>query len=749
MSEYSNHIQSLLSASESDSVFFPVFEKKIISSKEKESQIPSAIKKYFTKRIVKLYDIVAGNEFYDIEFHQRATRMGYVSLTKEADYINQKFVDFLGPNRSKDPYYWRTLGHMIQTLRLDAHYNRTAGLPSNKNLPIWFCLPNGKRTDLAHLRKYIGTARSIEAVYEFLENHMQWMTVRKGSESSELTTRFQSTELFKLTDQAFRNEKSHESIIFKFHRLNDESSPFYIKDLLFDKNGDPNVELKSSHKRFDTLLEIRESESKDRDIFSYIQSIINNTTRKKLDIPSEPIPGSEPDEILDYSSPVNNLVNDHVISLCPNDKCHLDVYDLDTLCSSMLGDPQELTVLKNQGKFIIPPSVLLTKRHLKRRDVDFDIIPECFQKHCSRVYTYGRFHSPIQSLRKGVRADLLIDGVPTCEVDISGSHLSILYAIARKPLHGDKYDLNSKVLQIKYPKYLVDGRALGKEVFVRALNSKSRASAINSIRRMMKDADAIAWSTYDPEEVLSRLEELNPDVKEFFYKELGLDVMYVESKISEKIIETLSNNNIPCIHLHDSWIAPEKNTQNLLDAIRTAYEAVLNWKDIFIKIILPHQNTQTRANLRNTKLLHETEGSGTSREEWTGNTWAGSLETHNEPPKQQHIPLEGHRLNSGGLCPLKNTTKPYLDNRSIIEATERRKNDPMLETAPNHLRTRIANLCKALQISPDICLNRMSNRSQFESKTLDEVVSIVEIEYSDYGSKEAAKKLLEFTYVGW
>ena len=74
-------------------------------------------------------------------------------------------------------------------------------------------------------------------------------------------------------------------------------------------------------------------------------------------------------------------------------------------------------------------------------------------------------------------------------------------------------------------------------------------------------------------EIVDRIEKANPNV-EIFGKEAGLRRMFTESQIAEHVMLALIDMGIPVLPIHDSFIAPASNYDEVSIAMWNAFEAV-------------------------------------------------------------------------------------------------------------------------------------------------------------------------------
>ena len=67
------------------------------------------------------------------------------------------------------------------------------------------------------------------------------------------------------------------------------------------------------------------------------------------------------------------------------------------------------------------------------------------------------------------------------------------------------------------------------------------------------------------------------DIEKYFNTGIGKILQYEESRIAEKILIELTNKNIVCLPIHDSFIVTESNEQELVKAMIKAYKKVVGF----------------------------------------------------------------------------------------------------------------------------------------------------------------------------
>jgi hypothetical protein len=136
-----------------------------------------------------------------------------------------------------------------------------------------------------------------------------------------------------------------------------------------------------------------------------------------------------------------------------------------------------------------------------------------------RVYTeswdqHGRFYGHWwQNIPKGERARLTVNGELIFRADYPRLHITIAYAEARVPPHGDPYEIGS------WPVSLV------KVAVNIILNAKDRTSALRAVAQHIGGQGAFATARL----LLEEIERRHAPIKDSFYSKAGLRLMNTDS----------------------------------------------------------------------------------------------------------------------------------------------------------------------------------------------------------------------------
>lgn len=177
---------------------------------------------------------------------------------------------------------------------------------------------------------------------------------------------------------------------------------------------------------------------------------------------------------------------------------------------------------------------------------------------------HGRIYAPWQWIRSTDRENIQIDNEPTDELDFSGMGVNIVYNLHGRTLRKDAYGFDSGLT-----------RSENKKIMSIALNTGSKRSAAYTIRNHIphcKDVDS----------VLSNLEIYHLPISQSLYKNIGMKIMNIDSKVCEKVIRSMIYDNMPVLSIHDGFVTSKNNILRLKEIMEESYESVLKHKSPII-----------------------------------------------------------------------------------------------------------------------------------------------------------------------
>jgi hypothetical protein len=183
----------------------------------------------------------------------------------------------------------------------------------------------------------------------------------------------------------------------------------------------------------------------------------------------------------------------------------------------------------------------------------------------------GRFYGPCwQSMPKKDRAEICINGEKVIELDYEGMFINLLYSMRNLNMHDfiskneDPYDLK------KYNRKIV------KAAFTACVNKECNKENINYVvaslaKKILKD-EFVKGVNY--RKILELLSIKHPKIGDMFYQDLGDDLCFMESRVTDLILNSLARKQIPVLAIHDSFIVPISKSTELYNSMINAFNTL-------------------------------------------------------------------------------------------------------------------------------------------------------------------------------
>ena len=169
----------------------------------------------------------------------------------------------------------------------------------------------------------------------------------------------------------------------------------------------------------------------------------------------------------------------------------------------------------------------------------------------------GRFFGAFwQTIRKGLRQLIIINGEQTVECDYSGLMFAMLYGRVGLALPVDPYDLLGITGTDKK-------RKLVKRCAFILINSKSCRLKLTP----MEEAELGVSSGH----LVELLRKKHQPIQQYFGSCVGVDLQYEDSQMAEQIMLRLMVSGEACLPIHDSFIVRQSKHQLLLDTMRDVF----------------------------------------------------------------------------------------------------------------------------------------------------------------------------------
>ena len=177
----------------------------------------------------------------------------------------------------------------------------------------------------------------------------------------------------------------------------------------------------------------------------------------------------------------------------------------------------------------------------------------------------GRFYGGFwQQVGEDYRKYILIDDKPTVEIDYKGIHPTILSINKGETFNG--YDIKAPLLDKEISTELIKATKL---LVLTAINAESKAKAFKAFRSNY----SIKFKDRELEALLQQFLKLNPHLEEDLCTDKGISLMHTDGRIAEYVINRFTEQQIPVLTVHDSFIVQTDQQKNLKQYME---EATLN-----------------------------------------------------------------------------------------------------------------------------------------------------------------------------
>lgn len=159
------------------------------------------------------------------------------------------------------------------------------------------------------------------------------------------------------------------------------------------------------------------------------------------------------------------------------------------------------------------------------------------------------------------RPYILINGKRTVEVDYSGLHPAMLYALEGQPIPDDPYECCLTKAGNK------DERKLVKRTFNALLNADS-IHKLDEIEGYSSKITGRSWNDFK-QHIVGKY----PEFRQYFGSGVGLSLQRKDSDLAEEVMLRFADMDYACLPVHDSFIVHHGLEDELDQVMREAFEA--------------------------------------------------------------------------------------------------------------------------------------------------------------------------------
>jgi hypothetical protein len=185
----------------------------------------------------------------------------------------------------------------------------------------------------------------------------------------------------------------------------------------------------------------------------------------------------------------------------------------------------------------------------------------------------GRFYGGWwQQVNEDWRSKIFINDQPTIEVDFKGLHIAMLYAQTGSKMEHDPYDIPSEGL-MSYPAEL--RRKLVKRLALTAINAKEKTSAYRAFRDGFPTSHVGKTITDKKlDRLLGAFLSVNSALEGLLFSDQGIKLMYQDSQITARVHNHFTEQGVPVLSVHDSYIIDHMKVAELRTVMAAASREV-------------------------------------------------------------------------------------------------------------------------------------------------------------------------------
>lgn len=184
----------------------------------------------------------------------------------------------------------------------------------------------------------------------------------------------------------------------------------------------------------------------------------------------------------------------------------------------------------------------------------------------------GRFYGGWwQRMPSEWRRRIRIGMTPVTEIDYSGLHIVILYALKGVSYLDDPYQLEGYEQSERM-------RMLLKQILLASINADNKSTAVKAVRKETNFDPSYEWfrnSEVDLSRIVEDFVSKHHRIGDAFFSNSGVRLQNLDSRIAEKIINRFTQQNVPVLCVHDSFIVQADKAEELKEAMETAFREAL------------------------------------------------------------------------------------------------------------------------------------------------------------------------------
>jgi hypothetical protein len=240
---------------------------------------------------------------------------------------------------------------------------------------------------------------------------------------------------------------------------------------------------------------------------------------------------------------------------------------VDEFESGLTGLTPDCYVEKDKGKKLIEYGL-----DAINYTINYSYLHRVFNREDSSFSHGGRFFGAYhQRMPSELRANLTINGEQAVELDYKAHHIRMLYHQEHNDYQEDPYDAFGGSKEERKPYKLAT---------LAMVNAPDEKTAVKAIRDLLRGEDGIKFKLTNAniEPLIERFKEVHADISKYLCSDVGCELQNKDSVITDAILTRLTDDGVPCLPVHDSYIVPARHEDLLRQAMVEEYEKVMGYQ---------------------------------------------------------------------------------------------------------------------------------------------------------------------------
>jgi len=201
---------------------------------------------------------------------------------------------------------------------------------------------------------------------------------------------------------------------------------------------------------------------------------------------------------------------------------------------------------------------------------------------------YGRcysFQDGIQSLKSNDRIKVTIDGNKVSEVDYSGLHTRMLYAMEQSNVNGDIYDLGTR-WYLKHNLTKEDARNAVKKALLIMINASTEWKGYYAFKKDWNEEHHINKKTkinwlYD---LMQNIKSKHSKISKYFCSNKGIELQWQDGIIIRNVCWHFARKGVCALPVHDSLVVPDKYRNEAIQVMQREFTKMFAGIQIPVKV---------------------------------------------------------------------------------------------------------------------------------------------------------------------